>query len=491
MLLENLINQSELTVISRNAKGNPDITDICYDSRNVLPGALYVAVPGTKLDGDSFVNDAVKKGAVAVISEKMHEDLSVPSLQIRNVRSILGRLGSVLWGVDVNKITMVGITGTNGKTTTAHLFQKLLEQRFDHESVWMFGTIEFHLGKRIVSATHTTPEAMEIFKCTGEEKRIPQGLVMETSSHSLALDRISGLKYDVAVWTNLTQDHLDFHKNMENYFQAKKRLFSEYVKENGVSVVNIDDPWGKRITDELKNNKFITYGRDAFADVRIDSWVCSWDGCTVDIVYKNIRRTFTSVLRGFFNVYNMSALIAGGYGLGFSDETIQNAFSSVHTVAGRMDRIMIDAPYTVVVDYAHTPDALVNILSTARPLTGGRLICVFGCGGERDRTKRPIMGGIVAQYADEAIVTSDNPRSERPVAIIDEICAGIPLDFPHVAITDRKSAIIQALKNAQAGDCVIIAGKGHEDYQEINGVRHHFNDKEIVISAYSQQVNNE
>jgi UDP-N-acetylmuramoyl-L-alanyl-D-glutamate--2,6-diaminopimelate ligase len=381
---------------------------------------------------------------------------------------------------------MVGITGTNGKTTTTHLFQKLLEQRFKKEHVWMFGTIDFHIGNKIIPATHTTPEAIEIFRCIHDEGYTPASILMETSSHSLALDRISGLLYDVAVWTNLTQDHLDFHKTMDNYYEAKKRLFAEYMKPDGVAVINIDDKWGKRLSTELDGKKILTYGRDGDADVRIDSWKCSWDGCDVTIVHNGKRFSFHSSLRGFFNVYNMTALIAGAYGLGYSDETIQQAFSLVQTVAGRMDRVMINAPFAVIVDYAHTPDALENILTTARPLTNGRLICVFGCGGDRDRTKRPIMGGVVAEHADEAIVTSDNPRSERPVAIIDEICAGIPLDFPHVTIPDRKAAIEVALRNAKEGDCVVIAGKGHEDYQEINGVKHHFNDKETVEALYLQ-----
>ena len=485
MLFEDILNKTKIAIINKSGNCNPEITDICYDSRKVQPGALYVSVPGIKLHGDSFIKDALAKGAVAVISENAHPDLTVPCVQVKTVRSILGKLGSVLWGVDVNVITMVGITGTNGKTTVAHLYQKLLAQRFCSENVWMFGTIEFHFGKKAIPATHTTPESLEIFKSIGKEG-IPQALVMETSSHSLALDRIAGLTYDVGVWTNLTQDHLDFHKDMESYYQAKKRLFTEYMKDNGVSVVNIDDSWGKQLVSDLPGNNFITYGRDDSADVKIESWNCDWDGCTVTVKFKNISESYTSTLRGFFNIYNMSALIAGAHGLGMDHETIQNAFSSVTTVAGRMDRVMIDAPFAVIVDYAHTPDALVNILSTSRPLTNGRLICVFGCGGDRDKTKRPIMGSVVSEYADEAVVTSDNPRSERPVAIIDQISAGIPLDFPHVAIPDRKSAIKYALSNARAGDCIVIAGKGHEDYQEVNGVRHHFNDMEVVKELYLQ-----
>jgi UDP-N-acetylmuramoyl-L-alanyl-D-glutamate--2,6-diaminopimelate ligase len=480
MLLENLLKKANVEVLSRSGAGDPDIAGITFDSRNVKQGYVYVSIPGTKLDGDAFIADALAKGAVAVISEKKHPELIVPAVQVKNVRHCTGYLGAALWNIAVNAIKMIGITGTNGKTTTTHLFQKLLEQIYKKEKVWMFGTIDFHIGNKILPATHTTPEAIEIFRSIHEEGYTPDSIVMETSSHSLALDRISGLFYDVAVWTNLTQDHLDFHKTMDNYYEAKKRLFAEYMKPDGVAVINIDDKWGKRLSAELDGRKILTYGRDSASDVRIDSWNCSWDGCDVTIVHKGKHVSFHSSLRGFFNVYNMTALIAGAYGLGYTDETIQQAFGSVQTVAGRMDRVMINAPFAVIVDYAHTPDALENILTTARPLTKGRLICVFGCGGDRDRTKRPIMGGVVAEHADEAIVTSDNPRSERPVAIIDEICAGIPLDFPHVAIPDRKAAIEIALKNAKEGDCVVIAGKGHEDYQEINGVKHHFNDKEIV-----------
>lgn len=486
MLFENLLKKADIEILSRSGSGDPDITGITFDSRKVKQGYAFVSIPGTKLDGDAFIADAITKGAVAIISEKMHPELNVPAVQVRNVRQCTGYLGAALWNIDVSDIKMIGITGTNGKTTTTHLFQKLLEQRYKKQDVWMFGTIDFHIGNRIIPATHTTPEAIEIFRCINDEGYSPEAIVMETSSHSLALDRISGLFYDVAVWTNLTQDHLDFHKTMDNYYQAKKRLFLDYMKPDGVAVVNIDDKWGKRLSSELDGRTILTYGRDSTADIQIDSWNCSWDGCEVTIVHNKKRVSFHSSLRGFFNVYNMTALIAGAYGLGYTDEIIQRAFSAVQTVAGRMDRVMINAPFAVIVDYAHTPDALENILTTARPLTKGRLICVFGCGGERDRTKRPVMGGIVAEHADEAIVTSDNPRSERPVAIIDEICAGIPLDFPHVTIPDRKAAIEVALRNANDGDCIVIAGKGHEDYQEINGVKYHFNDKETVEALYLQ-----
>ncbi len=488
-MLNRIIEKAGLEILARGGSGDPFITDICYDSRKISEGALYIAIPGTKVHGDSFINDALSKGASAVISQNPQAKLSVPWIQVKNPRLAPGKLGAALWNVDLNKTSVIGITGTNGKTTTAHLFEKLLQQRFLSNKVWMFGTIDYHIDGHCHPADHTTPEALDIFRFIGNSSSKPDGLVMEVSSHSLALDRIAGLSYDCAVWTNLTQDHLDFHNNMENYYQAKKRLFTEYIKADGCSVINIDDPFGKRLAEEKKSGRCITFGQSENAQVRIKSWHCDWNGSRVEIIYNGWNRTFESCLRGFFNVYNMSAMIAGGIGLGYTPDQISDALLAMTTVSGRMERVSLDAPFTVIVDYAHTPDALVNILSTARPLTEGSLICVFGCGGDRDKSKRPIMGSVVAKYADQAIVTSDNPRSERPQKIIDDIIAGIPLDFPHVCIADRREAIKAALNRAEKGDCIVIAGKGHEDYQEINGVRHHFNDKEVVTELFNSKRN--
>lgn len=485
-MFNRILEKANLTILSRGGYGDPVITDICYDSRKVCAGSLYIAVPGTKIHGDSFIHDALSRGASAIISENPHNELSVPWAQVDNSRGALGKLGSVLWNVDFNKMNVIGITGTNGKTTTAHLFEKLLQQRYQSSNVWMFGTIEYHIGDQARPADHTTPEALDICRFIGKSMACPDSVVMEVSSHSLALDRIGGLQYDCAVWTNLTQDHLDFHKDMESYYQAKKRLFTEYMKKDCCMAINIDDPYGKRLVSELEPKHCISYGQDEQAKVKIISWHCDWDGCRVEVLFDGKKMTFESCLRGFFNVYNMSAMIAGGVGLGFTPEQISKAFRSIKTVPGRMDRVDLDAPYAVIIDYAHTPDALVNILRTARPLTEGKLICVFGCGGDRDKTKRPVMGSMVAQYADEAIVTSDNPRSEKPLRIIEDILDGIPLDFPHISIADRYEAIEAALIRAEKGDCIVIAGKGHEDYQEVNGVRHHFNDKEIVAELYKK-----
>lgn len=481
MRLNELLKRSALQVIDRSGEADPEILDICYDSRKAGPASLFVSIPGTRLDGDLFIADALSRGAAAVISEKLHPGLAVPCIKSVNLRSSLGKLGAALWEVDFSGMICVGITGTNGKTTTAHLYEQLLCQRIPSEQIWMFGTVDFHLGGKRIPASHTTPEALDILRWIGESEHRPSGLVMEVSSHSLSLDRIGGLLYNTVVWTNLTQDHLDFHHDMESYYQSKKRLFTDYMVSGAPAVINIDDAWGARLAEELTGANCVTYGRNEKARVRIVSWDCDWSGCRVEIEENGSRVTFSSALKGFFNIYNMASMIAGARAMGFTDEQIQSAIDNVKTVPGRMDRVDADVPFSVVIDYAHTPDALENILKAARPLTKGRLICVFGCGGDRDRTKRPIMGRIVSENSDEAIVTSDNPRTEKPQAIIDQILDGIPLDFPHMVCTERRSAIKQALSIAREGDCVIIAGKGHENYQEINGVKHHFDDREVVM----------
>lgn len=482
-----LLTDSGVGLLGRGGDGDPNITDIVYDSRRVKPGSLYAAVPGMKSHGDAYIQQALSAGAVAVISENSHEELVVPWAVVSNIRSALGILGRTLWNIDLSNIATVGITGTNGKTTTAFLYKKLFDAFLGEEWSWMFGTVEFRMGKEISQATHTTPEALDIYRMIGTASQKPKGLVMEVSSHSLFLQRVAGLKYDVAVWTNLTQDHLDFHETMESYYQAKKLLFSHYLKQGGAGVVNIDDQYGRRLWQELaEDENIVTYGRAEDSDVRIAGYKCDWDGCTIDLDVSGRTQRYTSMLNGFFNVYNMTAMAAGAVALKINPSIVQNAFSSIQTVPGRMDRVQIDAPFTVIVDYAHTPDALVNVLKTSRTLTGGKLVSVFGCGGDRDRSKRPLMAQAVVENCDEAVVTSDNPRSEKPESIINDILKGIPLDFPHTVVADRFEAIRCALRTAREGDCIVIAGKGHETYQEVNGVRHHFNDKEIVEQLYSE-----
>jgi UDP-N-acetylmuramoyl-L-alanyl-D-glutamate--2,6-diaminopimelate ligase len=483
--------KAQLPMKCAGGTGDPRITDVTCDSRTVAPGSLFVSIPGFRVNGDEFIRGAIDKGASAVLSEKAQPQCPVPWAQIDNTRKSLGAISRLVFGIDLSAVTMVGITGTNGKTTTAHLFKSLLSQLYGERDTWMFGTIKYHAAGTTRAALNTTPEAASIFRQMWTAGHKPKAVVMEVSSHSLALDRVSGLLYDCAIFTNLTQDHLDFHETMENYYQAKKLLFVNYLKAKGSAVINIDDPYGAKLSQELAPARVVTFGKNTTADVCITGWDCSWDSTAVSLNVAGTPLTVSSKLAGFFNVYNITALVAGAHALGISMDAVKQGLDAVDTVAGRMDRVPLeDAPFSVFVDYAHTPDALVNVLSTVKNLTRGRLICVFGCGGDRDKTKRPLMAQAVAQNADEAVVTSDNPRSEDPHAILRDVLAGMPLDFPHTVLADRKEAIRKALRIARPGDCVVIAGKGHEDYQEVKGVRHHFDDKEEVVAAYREMRGN-
>jgi UDP-N-acetylmuramoyl-L-alanyl-D-glutamate--2,6-diaminopimelate ligase len=490
MRLHELLDTSAIVVHARGGSDDVEITDITYDSRKVTPGALYVAIPGTKVHGDSYIESAIEAGAVGVISEHAHEDLSVAWVQVSDPRQVLGALGKTLFDVDLSTFLTVGVTGTNGKTTTVYLLKHLLDEVVGPDSAWMFGTVENLLGAHHRDATLTTPESVDIFRLISQNETPPQALSMEVSSHSLDLNRISGIEFTIGIWTNLTQDHLDYHANMEEYYQVKKRLFTAYLKKDGCAVVNTDDQYGRRLANELVGLcRVLTFGHahdDFTPDVCIVSSVVQWPGTKVTISHQGEELTVSSHLRGGFNVSNLTAMIAAGLALGVSADKIMQAVISVEGVPGRMDRVDIDAPFNVVVDYAHTPDALENVLATLAELTEGRLICVFSSGGDRDRTKRPLMGKAVANHCDFAIVTTDNPRSEEPEDIIAEILPGIPADFDHVVVPDRREAIRTALTLARRGDVIAITNKGHEDYLEVKGVRHHFNDAEEVINLWSQ-----
>ncbi|MCL2688563.1 MAG: UDP-N-acetylmuramoyl-L-alanyl-D-glutamate--2,6-diaminopimelate ligase [Chitinispirillia bacterium] len=494
-----LLKKSGINVTDRGGAADPVVSDIVYDSRRVKAGSVYVAISGHKADGNSFIISAQKAGAVAIISENCQKVLNdnIPWAVVPCAREAVGILGRTFFDVDTSEFISAGITGTNGKTTTAYLFETLFDTLYGKEYSWMFGTVENSFGLNKISASHTTPESLDLFRYISQADLKPKSVVMEVSSHSLTLKRVAGMNYDLAVWTNLTQDHLDFHSSMEEYYQAKKLLFTQYVKQNGKGAINIDDEYGRRLYRELQSQvsllsfaSLLTYGKSEDAQVRIVDYKCDWDGCSVDISYNGQQFSFKSTLRGFFNIYNMTALICGGFALNISHNVISDALAQASAVPGRMDKVDINAPFTVVVDYAHTPDALVNILKTSRDLTQGRLTCVFGCGGDRDKTKRPLMAKAVAENCDQTVITSDNPRTEKPRAIIDDIVRAVPLDFPHIVIEDRREAIKCALQNARSGDCIVIAGKGHENYQEIFGVRHHFDDKEVVTEIYKEMAAN-
>ncbi|MCL1907682.1 MAG: UDP-N-acetylmuramoyl-L-alanyl-D-glutamate--2,6-diaminopimelate ligase [Propionibacteriaceae bacterium] len=486
MLLRELVENSAVSVISSEGGTEIEITDVVYDSRQVTPGALYVAIPGTKAHGDSFIEQARQAGARAIVSENPHEGLGVPWVQVANPRQGLGMMGRCFFGVDLTQMTTIGITGTNGKTTTAYLMKHLLDKHVGPEHGWMFGTTGNVLGAKRFEATHTTPESIDIFRLMSQVTEPPRGLVMEVSSHSLALDRVAGMEFDLGVWTNLTQDHLDFHGTMEDYYTIKKRLFTQYLKPAGCAIINVDDEYGRRLAGELADDcRVVTFGHDN-ADVLIEVSKCSWSGIRMVLTYDNQTYRFTAPLTGEFNLSNLTAMLTAGFVLDMDVMTLEKVAATAPGVPGRMEVVDIHAPFTVVVDYAHTPDALINILSTASALTTERVICMFSCGGDRDRTKRPIMGRAVAEHCDYAVVTSDNPRSEDPEQIIAEILPGMTPGFGYEVVPDRREAIRTALTMARPGDCVIIAGKGHETFQEIQGVRHHFDDREEVVTAWTQ-----
>ncbi len=470
-----------LEVLSRGGGTNPVITDIVHDSRNVKPGAIFVAVPGFTDQGDLYIADAVSRGAAAVVSEHEQSESGVPWVQVTNSRKALAILAKHLWNIQFDSYITVGITGTNGKTTIAGMYHRLFQNIFGREYSWLFSTITYTLGSRTQQAHHTTPEASDLLRFINTADKKPKAITMEVSSHALELYRVEGFTFDLAVWTNLSQDHLDFHKTMEAYYQAKKKLFIHNLKSEGAAIINTDDTWGARLSKELSDVRQVTYGCAESTDVHIVKSDSTWSGTEITIKYKKKEMHFRSSLCGFFNVYNMTALVAGALVRNITEKDIQKCFDGVRLIPGRMERVPVFSDFSVIVDYAHTPDALENVLSTAEKLTEGRLFCVFGCGGDRDRKKRPLMAQVVARICDEAVVTSDNPRTEEPLKIIDEIKEGMPLDFPCHIIPDRREAIKKALTVSRRGDCVVIAGKGHENYQEINGVRHHFDDREVVV----------
>jgi UDP-N-acetylmuramoyl-L-alanyl-D-glutamate--2,6-diaminopimelate ligase len=472
-----------VTVEQAGGEGDPEILGVTRDSRAVKPGWAYVAVPGLKSHGDTFIDDALVAGASAVISANEQPACPVPWIRVANPRAAVGTLSRSVNNIDLKTIRTVAITGTNGKTTVAHLFHNLFAVLHGPQHSWMFGTVAYVCGHERHAAPTTTPEAADIFHLLANAADAPRAVSMEVSSHALLLERVAGLRFDVAVFTNLTRDHLDFHGDMEGYFLAKKRLFTDYLEPGGTAVINIDDPAGRRLAGELAALEPLTVGHAVDAAFRIVDSEASWEGVAITVEHDGERLHFKTPLVGTFNIANVAAMAAGARAMGIAAEDIGTSLAHMSTVPGRMERVDTARACTVIVDYAHTPDALVNVLRAARPLTKGRLLCVFGCGGDRDARKRPMMAEAVASHCDEAVVTSDNPRSERPEAIIDDILPGIPLDFPHHVIVDRRAAIEKALSIAGPHDCIVVAGKGHETYQDIGGTRHHFDDREVVAQV--------
>ena len=466
------------------------VTGLAYDSRKVAPGNLFVAVTGFRQDGRRFIGAALERGAAVVVVEGDDPlaDRPVARVIVPSVREALARLADAYFAHPSRALTVVGITGTNGKTTTSLLVDALFRRQGLPTGV--IGTIQYRIGDEARTAGQTTPEAVELQSLLGEMRdRGVRGVAMEVSSHALALHRVDGVEFDVAVFTNLTQDHLDFHGTLDAYREAKVRLFSLLAaggKRRRTAVINVDDPAGPSMVSGLALPT-LGFGIRGAADVKPRRFESGIGGIRMDVTTPRGALEIRSPLVGEHNVMNLLGAAAVGLALEMSPAAVGDALGSVVAVPGRFERVEAGQPFLVIVDYAHTPDALERVLATARRLVArdGRLAVVFGCGGDRDRGKRPLMGGIAARLADHVWVTSDNPRSEVPEAIIAEIAAGIRASSPasHETIADRATAIRRAIAWARAGDVVVIAGKGHETYQIVGATVLAFDDREVARAA--------
>jgi UDP-N-acetylmuramoyl-L-alanyl-D-glutamate--2,6-diaminopimelate ligase len=474
---------------ARATAGNvaAEARDVTHDSRSCSEGSVFVAIRGEKFDAHRFIPQVIEKGAVAIISERPSGEFSAPAwIEVEDARRALALAAAAVHDHPSRRLKLVGVTGTNGKTTTAHLIDSIIRAR--EATSAMMGTISYRIGNEAVTAAHTTPEAADIQRFLA--RAIEAGCrsaVMEVSSHAIELHRADGLELAAAVFTNLTRDHLDYHKTMDAYFNAKKKLFDGSLgRAPRVSVINIDDEYGRKLASEITGEK-ITYGLSESADVRTFQFNQTARGLTFTATTPAGRIEIVAQLVGRPHVYNTLAAIATGLALGFGLEAIARGIAECAGVAGRFEQVRVepDPGFMVVVDYAHTDDALRNVLQTAREVaSSGRVITVFGCGGDRDKTKRAPMGEIAATLSDVAIVTSDNPRTEDPETIIADIEVGLKkTGKDYIKLVDRREAIFRAIEEARRGDIVVIAGKGHETYQIIGSETIHFDDREVAYEA--------
>lgn len=452
-----------------------------YDSRRVKPGYLFFAFPGSRTDGRQFAYDAAVRGAVAVASESAPpENFSAPWIAVEHGRQALALASRNFYGRPDQRIALTGITGTNGKTTTSYLIDSIL--RAAGKTTALIGTIEYHLAGRVLPAVNTTPESLDLHRLLAElEREGGTHATMEVSSHALALGRVFGLEFHTALFTNLTRDHLDFHRTMEEYFAAKQLLFTgTAVRPPSWAVLNRGDEWCRRL-ELAPATEALWYGLGQGAAVRARHISSSLHGLHFEVQYRKLRFDVESPLLGKINVYNILAACAAGLTYELAPEIIAAGIAGCRAVPGRFERIDEGQPFTVVVDYAHTDDALKNAIAVARGLDPKRVITLFGCGGDRDRSKRPLMGQVAAEQSDFVVLTSDNPRSEDPLAIMNDALVGIRrVDVPHVVEPDRATAIARAIKEARPGDIVLIAGKGHETYQVLKDKTIHFDDREVA-----------
>ena len=467
---------SGVAVLESNLNSEIEITDVFYDSRKVTPGSLFVAIAGFASDGNRFIPMALEKGAVAVVTAQKPQT-DVPYVLVENDRLALAQLGANYFGHPAESMTTIGITGTNGKTSSTLLLKHILET-VRGAKVGLIGTMENLIGDEVIPTERTTPESFELQALFARMREAQcTHMIMEVSSHALSLERVAGVHYDVAAFTNLTEDHLDFHGTMEAYCDAKAMLFSRC----GKAVINADDPWAERIFAGSVC-PVIHVSVSGQGDLTASDLVLHADGIEFTATYQGSSVAVRLPIPGKFTVYNTLNVLGIALQLGITLEEAAKALETAKGVKGRVEVVPTPGkPYTVLIDYAHTPDGLENVLSSVRGYCKGRLIAVFGCGGDRDRTKRPIMGRIGAKLADIAIITSDNPRTEVPMDIISDIVSGLDADTRNYeVIENRIEAIHHAMDIGRKDDIIVLAGKGHETYQEICGVKHHLDEREVV-----------
>ena len=486
MQLADLIQR--LRAISIDGPVDREITGLRYDSRRVGPGNLFVAVRGSCFDGHSFIEQAVDKGAVAIVGEKPGLSKRATMIVVPNSREALARLAATYYGDPSRRLKVIGVTGTNGKSTTTFLVKHLLERA--NQSTGLIGTVRYEIGERVLPAQRTTPESLDLQELLSQCVEAGcRNVVLEVSSHALSQGRASEIAFDVGAFTNLTQDHLDFHHGMKDYFEAKARLFDsvrDNQKKERAAVINIDDPYGQQLVARFgRDLPMISYGMGARAQFRASNFKVEMNGTSYQLNAKEKSYLVRLPLIGRFNVYNSLAALAVAHAIGADVRTSVLALANAPQIPGRLEAIPAKRQFHVFVDYAHTDDALLNVLRTCRDLHPNRLILVFGCGGNRDRTKRVLMGAVADQYADYAILTSDNPRKEDPEAIVRDIEAGFKRKN-YEKIVDRREAISRAIALAQPKDIVLIAGKGHEKYQEFGDHTIPFDDVEVAARALEE-----
>ena len=457
---------------------DPDlsVTGISYDSRSTHPGDLFVALRGYAADGSRFLPDVKSRGAVCAVCEEVPEE-EIPYVLVPSARRALAVISANWFDHPAKEMTMIGVTGTNGKTTTTYLIKSILEKKAGAR-VGLIGTNQNMIGPEMLHTERTTPESCEVQRLL---RQMADGgcshVVMEVSSHALAMDRVYGIPYAVGIFTNLTQDHLDFHKTMEAYCDAKALLFDG----SDIGVYNIDDPWAGRVMRSAAGRR-VTFAVRKRADLTARDIYLGADHVSFTAVAGREKIACRVGIPGAFTVYNTLGAMAACWNLGVSLPDCADALARTHGVKGRVEVLPTPGKdYTVLADYAHTPDALENVLTAVRGFAKGRTVAVFGCGGDRDRTKRPLMGAIAARLADFAVVTSDNPRTEDPAAIIDEILEGMKdTKTPYVVVENRVEAIHYALDHARRDDVIVLCGKGHEDYQIVGTEKHHLDEREVV-----------